>query len=309
MKVVAIIVTYNGSHWVERCFGSLRDSRHPVSVIAVDNGSTDGTPAMLRQRFPDVEVVETGRNLGFGQGNNLGLRMALERGADHVFLLNQDAWVLADTVGRLVDAAARHPEHGVLSPMHLNGPGDALDREFAHDMAAEKFAGLYADLALGRAGGRVYDTPFVNAAAWLITRRCLLTVGGFDPAFFHYAEDDNYLHRVHFHGLKVGLVPDAFIHHDHSQRTSNPYFDDLRRFRLRMIRLKYADPGRALVPEEERTALRRNMLQAMLRLRKDKVLVARDHLKMLEEADLAEVLRNRERASRPGPTFLEGPAQ
>jgi GT2 family glycosyltransferase len=302
MNVSAIVVTYNGMQWVDRCLGSLRTSMLPVRTIVVDNGSTDGTPAHIEQHFPEVELIRTERNLGFGQANNVGMRIALDRGDDHVFLLNQDAWVQPGTIGRLVEMAA--PPFGVLSPMHLNGAGNALDWEFSLYLTPARCPGLLSELVLGRAKDRVFEAEFINAAAWLITRNCLLTVGGFSPTFFHYAEDDNYLHRLFYHGSKLGLVTDAFAHHDREGRTSNPYFDDTRVFRVRQLRKRFADPNESLDVQSERQQLQRRVMQALLRLNKQKVLVARDHLKLMDEADLGPVIRDRELSRSKGPTFL-----
>ncbi|MBL8002788.1 MAG: glycosyltransferase family 2 protein [Flavobacteriales bacterium] len=304
MKVTAIIVTYNGARWLHSCFGSLRASVHPVSVIAVDNGSTDGTPDLLRAEFPEVEVVQAPRNLGFGQGNNLGIRLALDRGTDHVFLLNQDAWVLPDTIGRLVHTASLHPELGVLSPIHLNGAGDAQDHKFARYTAPAKCPGLQHDLEAGTAVGRVYPCAFVNAAAWLVTRHCLLTVGGFDPAFFHYGEDDNYLHRVQHHGLRLGVVPDAVIHHDRAERAEDMRPAQRRAALVREVKLRFADPRSNADPVAERRALRRDLFRALLRLDLGQARVCRDHLAMLHEADVDGAVQGRDRARQPGPSFL-----
>lgn len=303
MKVTAIVVTYNGMQWVDRCLGSLRGSRIPVRTIVVDNRSTDGTPEHIAQHFPEVELIRTERNLGFGQANNVGMRIALDRGDDHVFLLNQDAWVQPATIGRLVERAAAEPGFGVLSPLHLTGAGDALDLAFSNFIIPQRCPGLYSDLALQRAHGRVYEAEFVNAAAWLITRRCLLTVGGFNPTFFHYSEDDNYLHRLHHHGLKCGIVPEVVVHHDRAHRTENPYFD-LRVWRIRKLKLRFADPSEDHDPAVERRRLWFDLLRGIIALRKGEVLTARDHLKMHAEADLPSVVRNRDLSRAQGPTFL-----
>lgn len=304
MKVLSIIVTYNGLHWMDRCLGSLRDSQHPTSVVVIDNGSTDGTVEHIRAHFPEVELVVAPKNLGFGQANNVGLRMALDRNMDHVFLLNQDSWVQPDTIGRLVELATTHPDFGILSPLHLTGKGDALDREFAYYLAPDKCPGILSDLALRKGQGKLYEVDFVNAAAWLVTRACLLQVGGFDPTFFHYSEDDNYLHRAHYHGFRSGIVTDVYMHHDREDRKSNPYFDQLRVYRVRALRLRYADPGRSFNEAAERRALWWKLVRGLLALRKKEVLIARDHLKLFNEADLAPVLRNRAQAQRKGATFL-----
>lgn len=301
--VIAVVVTYNGMAWVDRCFGSLRTSTMPVRTIAIDNGSTDGTPDHLRQRYPEVEVVQADHNLGFGQGNNLGLRKALDVGAEHVFLLNQDAWVLSDTIGALVQAMQADARWGVLSPVHLNGPGTALDNWFADYVAPAKCPGLLADREAGTVGDHVYPVAFVNAAAWMLSRRCLLTVGGFNPVFFHYGEDDEYLKRVAFHGLGVGVLPSAIIHHDRPQVASGARADD-RAMRLRMLQLKYADPATALDPAVARRTLRRKWLHAVLRLQRSNARFALERLRLHGAADLDEVVRRRTVAARSGPSFL-----
>src|SRR5512133_2293307 len=90
-RVSIVVVTYDSARDVEACFGSLAAARlHGAEVIAVDNASADGTPALVRERFPWVTVIEAGSNLGFAGGNGLGVRRALEGGAEWVFLLNPD---------------------------------------------------------------------------------------------------------------------------------------------------------------------------------------------------------------------------
>ena len=106
-KVLAIVVTFNGMKWLERCLGSLRDSCPRPDVLVVDNGSTDGTREWVRENCPEVEMVLRDDNPGFGAANNIGLRLALERGYDYVYLLNQDAWVAKDTMRLLIDAHGR----------------------------------------------------------------------------------------------------------------------------------------------------------------------------------------------------------
>jgi N-acetylglucosaminyl-diphospho-decaprenol L-rhamnosyltransferase len=123
--IYSIVVTYNGSKWLDKCFGSLLNSTVSTKIIAIDNKSTDGTPDEIRLKFPSVEVIETGKNLGFGKANNIGLTRALNENADYVFLLNQDAWVEPDTIGKLI--STQSSEYAILSPVHLNGQGDALD--------------------------------------------------------------------------------------------------------------------------------------------------------------------------------------
>ena len=210
-EVIAVVVTYNGAAWIQDCLQSLADSYHPVTAIVVDNGSTDDTLALVGA-FPDVTSLPQGANLGFGRANNIGIRVALERKARWVFLLNQDARVEPETIGELVRVSVAHPRFGILSPFHLDGKGANLDPGFVkHLYRAE--TGLLSDLYLGQ-NREAYSTAMVNAAAWLLTGECLQTVGGFDPLFFMYGEDDDYCNRVRWHGLDIGIVPSAVVFHD-----------------------------------------------------------------------------------------------
>jgi GT2 family glycosyltransferase len=302
--IVVVVVAYNGMAWADRCFGSLRASSHPVQVMVIDNGSTDGTPDHIRKVYPEVELFRSDTNLGFGQANNKGMRWALDNGADHVFLLNQDAWVLPDTIRKLVDAAGSQPAYGILSPLQMNGAGSALDNNFAHFISDDRCPGLLTDLSAASCGDRIYEARFVNAAAWLITRECLMTIGGFDPSFFHYTEDNNYVDRLHYHGLKLGVLPSAIIHHDRDQRTAAPESQWQRTYRARKLRQRHADPALDLDPAIERKRLWKELLLAVISLRKDDALVARDHLKVLAAAVPPSVLVNRAISKQRGPSFL-----
>lgn len=214
-RVLVVIVTYNGLAWLDRCLGSLRRSQLPLEVVVIDNGSTDGTPAAIADRFPEVQLIQPGENLGFGKGNNLGLTQALQEGYDYAFLLNQDAWIEPDTVAHLVAVQQQHPSYGVLSPMHLDGNGNALDRLFADYVVPRQCPDLYSDLYVRPHDlAPVYAAQFANAAAWLLSRACLETVGGFDPIFPHYGEDVDYLNRVRYHGVGIGICPAVTICHD-----------------------------------------------------------------------------------------------
>lgn len=213
LKVFVIIVTYKGMQWYDRCFTSLRNSTLPVQTIVVDNASGDGTVEYIKENYPEILLIKSKENLGFGKGNNLAMRYALDHGCDYVFLLNQDAWLDEnDTLEKLVEVAQRHPEYGILSPMHMNINGTGLVmHEFCRQSCNEK---LITDLYLNKLSS-VYDTTYIHAAAWMLPKLTLQTVGGFDPIFPHYGEDDDYLHRVRFHRLKIGVCPFAKIVHDH----------------------------------------------------------------------------------------------
>ncbi|WP_333695576.1 glycosyltransferase family 2 protein [Flavobacterium sp.] len=213
MSTFVILVTYNALPWIDACLESVRD----YPVVVVDNLSTDATVAHLKSHYPKVTVLPQATNLGFGQGNNVGIRYALDQGATSVFLLNQDAYMHPGSLSLLLEQQHKNPDYGILSPVHLNGTGTALDFNFSKYMQSSTEPSFYSDAVLGQSVS-LYTVPFVNAAAWLIRLSCLERVGGFDPLFFHYGEDDNYCQRVLFHGFQIGVVRDAYVRHDREAR-------------------------------------------------------------------------------------------
>lgn len=228
VKLFVIVVTYKGKQWYDHCFNSLRNSTMPIKTIVVDNASDDGTVEFIKENYSEIHLIESKENLGFGKANNIGMRYALEQDCDYVFLLNQDAWVEPDTFEKLVKIHQQHLEYGIVSPMHLNvNKSGLVMKEFCRRPCNEK---LITDLYLNTMSD-IYSTTYIHAAAWLLPRRTLQTVGGFDPIFPHYGEDDDYLHRVLFHRLKIGVCPSTRIIHDHQEHpktsTQWQYFHDL----------------------------------------------------------------------------------
>ncbi|HOT65137.1 MAG TPA: glycosyltransferase, partial [Dysgonamonadaceae bacterium] len=92
-SICVIIVSYNFETWIDRCIPSIQASTLPATILVVDNASQDRTYEIIRNRYPEVVLIENKENLGFGKANNIGMRYALEKGFDYVFLLNQDAWL------------------------------------------------------------------------------------------------------------------------------------------------------------------------------------------------------------------------
>lgn len=219
-KLLVIVVTYNAMPWAERCFDSLKNSSIPNDIFVIDNGSTDGTQSYVRQNVPSAMFVQSEKNLGFGSANNEGMKHALAHSYDYVYLLNQDAWVMPDTFEKLIQIHKDHPEYGVMSPMQMEGSGKRFDNNFRDFISKYKQtfnSPLIDDLYFNDLKD-VYDVEFVMAAHWLISLECLRVTGGFSPAFHHYGEDKNYLHRVCYHNFKVGIVPTAKAVHDRGNR-------------------------------------------------------------------------------------------
>lgn len=212
MKILTIIVSYNFMPWMDRCLGSLRRSEVKTDVMVLDNNSADDTVEAIRSRYPEVMLVENKANLGFGRANNLGMNFALEHGYDGVLLLNQDAWVDADVVGRLAKMSREHPEFGILSPVHLTGSGLKVEHGFG-DYSGIRSLDEQPEQSLVAVG-------FIDAAIWYMPVEALRRVGLFAPIFYHYGEDKDLCNRMAYHRLKVGYVPRLYGYHDREFRKS-----------------------------------------------------------------------------------------
>lgn len=219
--VFAIIVTYNGMKWYDRCFGSLRRSSIHVTPVVIDNASLDGSVEYIREHFPEAVIFEEKENLGFARANNIGMRYALDHGADYVLLLNQDAWLVQDNcIAHLIEISERHPEFSILSPMQLYGSGNQIVSESRRYAARNEEQDWISDSYFGRLKD-LYEVEYVCAASWFLPAVTLRTIGGFDPLFYHNGEDDNYLQRIRYHGKKVGICPKVAVCHDCGGRATD----------------------------------------------------------------------------------------
>lgn len=203
-KVLVIIVTYNAHDWIHQCLNSVDMERYDAFVV--DNASTDDTRHILKTEYPKAIVRLMDKNLGFGQANNIGLRYALDNGYDYVFLLNQDAWLLPDTIDKLIATQKQHPEYWVLSPLQRHTQRGGLERYFEYLCKKNK---------VNINSGKLEHIKFVNAALWLLPIRTIQVVGGFDSLFPHYGEDNDYICRVHYWEGNVGVCTKSVAYHEH----------------------------------------------------------------------------------------------
>jgi GT2 family glycosyltransferase len=216
--IASIIVAYNGIQWYEKCFSSLLNSTIPNEIIVVDNASNDDTIKFIKEKYPEIQLIVNDENLGFAKANNIGIEYALRKGADYIFLLNQDAWIEKDTLSTLINVFHSVPDAGIVSPIHLNGSNTGLDLGFVDYISRYNTPDFISDLFIGKLNSW-YKTNFINAAAWLLSRKCIEKVGGFDTSlFYHYGEDDNYCQRVCYHNFGIYISTAAKIYHDREVR-------------------------------------------------------------------------------------------
>jgi hypothetical protein len=215
--VATVVLSWNGRDDTLECLASLERMRwEPHTAILVDNGSTDGTTEAVRERFPEAVVIRSEENLGFAEGNNVGIRAALDAGADYVLILNNDTIVDEGLIAALVEEAERRPDAGALCPLirYVDPPdriwyaGARFDPRAIHNGRhtgyGERDAGQYhAVREIGRATG----------AAMLVPRRVIEEVGYFDRELFIQVEDVEWSLRMRAAGYRILFVPSGVLWH------------------------------------------------------------------------------------------------
>lgn len=306
MKVVIVIVTYNGMPWIEKCLHSCSN----YSVIIVDNASTDNTILYIKNKYPKVTVVPQSKNLGFGAANNIGISYALQQDCDYVFLLNQDAYIVAGCVEGLIKEHQNNPNYGVLSPVHFNGKGTQLDTNFTMFLKRYKVNDTILYDSFSNSLKEVYPIAFVNAAAWLLPRKTLEEIGGFDPLFFHYGEDHNYCQRILFHNYSIGIVAKSIVLHDREDREvsemisySNKYYEEYERY----AKVEWADVN--LDDFDKKYHLKvevlfKTVLKSILRLNFTKFKDSKKKMQILKRIN-PQLLRSREQNVTKNNSYLD----
>jgi len=269
-KVIIVIATYNGLKWLPKCLKSIPAN---YTIVIVDNNSKDATVQFIQENYPLITLIQQTKNVGFGAANNIGISYALKQGADYVFLLNQDAYLQNNTIEQLIAVHKNNTEYGIISPIHLNGSGDKLDVNFSNYLAVNKE--IIFDSLQNKFTNKVYELPFVNAAAWLLPIKTIETIGGFDPIFHHYSEDDNYCQRALFHGFKIGIVPNTYIYHDREFRTREEAISNKTKLLLkeRYLKYKWANINIEIGSEikKSKNKLRKLIVKLLLKLQFKKV--------------------------------------
>lgn len=218
-KVFVIILNWNGKKDTLDCLSSLELSDYPkdlFSIVIVDNGSTDGSVPAIQSAFPGVDMLELHENKGFTGGNNIGAKLALKRGADYVFFLNNDTIVEHSTVTTLVEAFTRHPDAGVVSPkIYFTYQGRKAIWYAGGDIDWANMYGKH--IGVNEEDRKQYDkekeTVFCTGCAMMVKRDVLEKVGLFDERFFAYYEDSDLSIRAEKARFTLWYVPSARLFH------------------------------------------------------------------------------------------------
>lgn len=226
MRVVAVVVNWNGGEDNLACVTSLLEQGAAVErVLFVDNASSDGSARLVAERFPGVELIESGANLGYGGGNNLGIARALALGADAVLIVNNDVTLPPGSIAALTAALEREPKVGIVGPRVLFAQrpelvwaaGGALTwRQNLTTLRGH----LHPD---GDAWRRELDVDYVTGCAMLVRREVLERIGAFDADYFAYTEDVDLGMRAARAGWRSRCIGSVSAFHAPSSATGGGY--------------------------------------------------------------------------------------
>lgn len=214
--VYIVVLNWNGREDTLACLRSLEPVLNErTKGIVVDNGSTDGTPDAVRAAFAGVEVLEAGENLGFTGGNNIGLRFALDRGADYVILLNNDTVVDPRFLPEMLTVATVSEDIGFVSPkIYFLDPPDLLWFAGARFSTCTGYGRVigYREIDRGQYDHvRTIDRPC--GCAVLVSRRLCREAGLMDDRLFLYVDEVEWMLRARKHGFKACYAPKAKVWH------------------------------------------------------------------------------------------------
>jgi len=220
-RVFIIILNWNGLEDTLECLESVFKLDYPnFRVVIVDNHSSDGSVEVLAKEYPKVKMIENHENLGYAGGNNIGIRHAIEEGAELVWLLNNDAVVESETLAKLIRVSEQSPQIGLVSPViwsygeprQMQFSGTEFDwSDFVKETDEESQTFQNKDIRI--------SVSLVGTA--LLIRRSIIEKAGYlNEKYFAYSEDNEYSVRVAKLGYSNVIVNSAKIYHKGSSSTS-----------------------------------------------------------------------------------------
>jgi GT2 family glycosyltransferase len=237
MKITALVLSWNSEKYISKCLDSLQkifSDPHTFEIILVDNGSTDDSVSYLKTKYPQYHLIENNSNLGYAEGNNVGIRYALENKADFIWIVNPDVHVDPNALLHLIMAAQKYKDAGVFGSKIYFSPG----YEFHKDRYTPQeighviwFSGGEIDWANMLASHRGVDqvdkgqfdhdieTDFVTGASMFIRSRIFQEVGLFDPKYFLYFEENDFCQRAKKAGWKLMYIFQSVVWHANAQST------------------------------------------------------------------------------------------
>lgn len=221
-KVFIVVLNYNGGNELRQCLDSVYKLNYSnFEVIVVDNNSSDNSFEKARKRFDRFHFIKNSRNLGFSAGNNVAIKWALEKGAEYVFLLNNDAIVEKSTLTNLIEFAEKEKQVGIVSPIIYNKSESKIwfsgGKINWWKMRTEHWQKAKPKRNKSKKTNDKNDylqkTEYITGCAMLIKRKVFAEIGLLDEDFFLYYEDADFSLRAKRNGFNLGVVENAKVFH------------------------------------------------------------------------------------------------
>jgi GT2 family glycosyltransferase len=215
-EISLIVLTWNNYQDTRECLESLKEITYSnCKIIVADNGSTDKSGERLKKEFPQYTFIRNGSNLGFAEGNNVGIRYGLKHGADYVLLLNNDTIVDPGFLEPLVGIAEADDQIGVVGPMNYFYDAPKVIQSIGAGINLWK--GSHSIIGIREVDKGQYNQPmevdYVSGAALLVKRQMMEDIGLLDPDYFLYNEEVDWCYRAAEVGYKIVAVPMSKIWH------------------------------------------------------------------------------------------------
>jgi hypothetical protein len=237
MKVAAIVLSYNSAGYISDCIHSLQKlnlGKLEFEIIVVDNASSDNSLGLISEKFPEVTLIQNSQNQGYAEGNNVGIRAALTKQANFVWIVNPDIVVDENSLTELVDAANKYKQAGIFGSKIYFAPGF----EFHKDRYTKKDIGKvfwyaggnvdWGNLIASHRGVDLVDqgqfnedieTDFVTGASMFIRSKVFDSIGLIDAKYFLYFEENDFCQKSKTAGWKLMYIPGSVAWHANAQAT------------------------------------------------------------------------------------------
>ncbi|MBN1568195.1 MAG: glycosyltransferase family 2 protein [Acidobacteria bacterium] len=222
--IIAIILNNNRREDTLSCLDSLKKNLYPnISIILLDNNSSDGSVETIAAAHPDVEIIPLKQNLGYAGNNNVGIGLAIEKKAEWVIVLNEDTILAPDCLNKLIEAGETDPRIGIVGPMVYHH-----DEPNVIQSAGGKLSRHWESLHLGQNeydGGQymqLHDVDWISGCALMVRRAVIEQVGKMDERYFCYWEETEWCIRAAKSEWRIVHVPQAKLWHKGVLRDYQP---------------------------------------------------------------------------------------
>lgn len=219
-QVSIIILNWNGKEDTIECLESLKNITYPnYEILLVDNGSTDGSVDCFRKRHPEIEIIENGENLGFAEGNNVGIRYALKKEADYILLLNNDTVVDSSFLEELIKVAETGPKIGFIGPTVFDYGSNTEGMIGGEINWLRGSCKKIRFKELNYTEDKIYNVDFVSGCCLLVKKDVINEIGLLDPDYFLYYEETDWNVRAASKGYSSVIAPKSRIWHKEGRKT------------------------------------------------------------------------------------------